>query len=62
MSQPAHELHGALIGIGTAIGSKVFFNRPWEESLGWGAAVGAVATGYMKAYGHPKIISELIKQ
>ena len=53
-----HELHGALVGLGCAAVMKVA-GRPLQESLAVGTAVGVVAGGVMKTFGHDRIFESI---
>ena len=55
-----HELHGALLGLTTAVALRTV-GRPFAESLTVGTAVGALATAGMKTYGHPDFVKRMVK-
>ncbi len=56
-----HELHGAMMGVVTAVVMKVS-GQTLSDSLTAGSMVGVVATAAMKTFGHPNFLIDMIKK
>ena len=56
-----HELHGGILGVGVTVALKIS-GRPLGESATMGGMVGGLAVAYMKTFGHPEFLRQLIKR